>query len=435
MLPATTHAQFTCTTNNGSITITGPSVPSGSLGGAITFPSSTNGYPVTSIGYSAFAGYRFSPQDSPNSVSIPCSITNIGAYAFAECLNLDSVTISDGIIGDEAFEGIDELTNVTMGHGVTSIGEFAFDGDPMQSVTIPDSVTNFGDAAFYDCEGLANVTIGAGCASIPDGAFYQCFSLEKIVIPATITAIGHDAFYNAGLVTMTIPGNVTSIGDSAFYECPLTNLLIPDSVTNLGPYAFEGCGELTNIAIGAGITAIEESMFEHCSALASVTIGGGIADIGQYAFLGDVSLPGLIVPASVTNLEDYAFQACIRMTNIFFLGNAPTVGTSVFDFDNNTTVYYLPGATGWSNTFAGRPAVLWNPLIQTGDGNFGMRSNQFGFNITGTANIPIVVDATAHLASPVWTKLQAFTLTNGSCYFNDPQWTNFPSRYYRISLP
>jgi hypothetical protein len=108
----------------------------------------------------------------------------------------------------------------------------------------------------------------------------------------------------------------------------------------------------------------------------------------------------------------------------------------VFQGDN-MTVYYLPGTTGWIafSTDTGLTPVLWNPLIQTGDGSFGVRSNQFGFNITGTTNIPIVVEACTNLANPVWTPLQTVTLTNGSFYFSDPQWTNYPSRYFRISSP
>jgi hypothetical protein len=109
----------------------------------------------------------------------------------------------------------------------------------------------------------------------------------------------------------------------------------------------------------------------------------------------------------------------------------------VFFGDNYyTTVYYLPGTTGWA-TFDDDsglgPAVLWNPQAQTGDGCFGVQTNQFGFNITGTTNIPIVIEACADLASSVWVPLQSCTLTNGSLYFCDPQWTNYPCRFYRIS--
>jgi hypothetical protein len=95
----------------------------------------------------------------------------------------------------------------------------------------------------------------------------------------------------------------------------------------------------------------------------------------------------------------------------------------------------LPGVTGWSNTFAGLPAVLWNPFIQTGDGSFGVRTNYFGFDITGTANIPIVVEACVNLTNPVWTALQSLTLTNGLFYFREPAQTGMTGRYYRISSP
>jgi hypothetical protein len=95
----------------------------------------------------------------------------------------------------------------------------------------------------------------------------------------------------------------------------------------------------------------------------------------------------------------------------------------------------LPGTAGWSNTCDGVRAVLWNPLIQASGENFGVQSNRFGFNITGTTNIHIVVEACTNLASPVWTRLETLTLTNGLFYFSDPQWTDYPGRYYRISSP
>jgi len=107
----------------------------------------------------------------------------------------------------------------------------------------------------------------------------------------------------------------------------------------------------------------------------------------------------------------------------------------VFDGDDNATDYYLPRTTGWGTTFGGRPTVLWNPSIQTTNASFGVRTNQFGFTITGTANIPIVVEASTDLASASWTSLQTCTLTNGLIYFSDPQWTNHPARFYRLRSP
>jgi hypothetical protein len=73
--------------------------------------------------------------------------------------------------------------------------------------------------------------------------------------------------------------------------------------------------------------------------------------------------------------------------------------------------------------------VLWNPVIQTAGIN-STNNNQFGFNITGTNNFTVVIEACTNLASPVWTPIQTVTLTNGSFYFSDAGWTKYPDRYY-----
>ena len=95
----------------------------------------------------------------------------------------------------------------------------------------------------------------------------------------------------------------------------------------------------------------------------------------------------------------------------------------------------MPGTTGWSNPFDGLPAVLWNPLIQASGASFGISNSQFGFNITGTANIPIVVEACTNLVNPVWSLRQSLTLTNGLFYFSEPVQNSRTGRFYRISSP
>jgi hypothetical protein len=120
---------------------------------------------------------------------------------------------------------------------------------------------------------------------------------------------------------------------------------------------------------------------------------------------------------------------------VYFQGDAPSVGSDVFYDDNNGTVYYLPGTTGWGATFGGRPVKLWNPQVQTSGASFGVRTNQFGFTITGTSNILVVVEASTNLANPTWSALATNTLTSGSSYFSDPQWTNYPGRFYRLRWP
>ncbi len=122
---------------------------------------------------------------------------------------------------------------------------------------------------------------------------------------------------------------------------------------------------------------------------------------------------------------------------MYFGGNAPAADSTTFFRDTNVTAYYLPGTTGWSAFAAetGAKTVLWNPQPQTSDGSFGVKNNRFGFNIAGTSNLVVVVEACTDLANPAWQPVQTCILTNGLAYFSDPQWTNYARRFYRICSP
>ncbi|HTQ51913.1 MAG TPA: leucine-rich repeat protein [Candidatus Acidoferrales bacterium] len=439
---------FLTTTTNGTITITGFF---GNLASALTIPGTLNGLPVTGIGPRAF---YFCP--GLTNVTIPASISSIGDYAFNSCGSLGSVVLGTGVtnIGNFAFTFDSSLTGLTLPAGVTSIGSNAFAYCAgLTSLTIPDSVTSLGNFAFYSCGSLTNVVLGNGVTNIGDFAFAFCTNLTGIAIPQNVVSLGNSAFcscsnladvtigcenigdfafgYCGNLYNVAIGSSVTNIGNFAFAWCnSLTGITIPGQITGIGINAFYSCSNLANLTIGGG--NIGDYAFSACGSLGNVMIGDGVQSIGVGAFAGCSSLPGVTLPGSVASIGGYAFGADTDLTRIYFAGSAPIADSTVFPGVPGT-VYYVPGATGWTSVFAGLPVVLWNPMMQTGDGNFGVRSNQFGFTITGTANIPIVVETCTNLANPAWTPLLTGTLTNGSLYFSDPAWTNYPERVYRIS--
>jgi hypothetical protein len=64
-----------------------------------------------------------------------------------------------------------------------------------------------------------------------------------------------------------------------------------------------------------------------------------------------------------------------------------------------------------------------------------VQSNQFGFNITNTANLTVVVEVCTNLASAVWVPLQTVTLTNGLYYFSEPVQVDSAGRFFGLGLP
>ena len=162
-----------------------------------------------------------------------------------------------------------------------------------------------------------------------------------------------------------------------------------------------------------------------------------VTSIGADAFQNIASLTSVTMPGSITNLGAGAFSDCTSLTSVYFQGNAPTADSTVFSGDN-VTVYYMAGTAGWSvfSANTGVPTAAWwlpNPVILTcANTSFGVQNNALGFTISWATNISVVVEACTNLACPVWIPLQTNTLTNGSCYFSDPHWTNYPSRYYLV---
>ena len=92
-------------------------------------------------------------------------------------------------------------------------------------------------------------------------------------------------------------------------------------------------------------------------------------------------------------------------------------------------------ATGGTNSISASGAgMAARPAAQDDEG-FGVVSNRFGFNINWASGMVVVVDACSDLANPAWSSLQTNFLTNGTAYFGDPEWTNFPGRFYRLRSP
>jgi hypothetical protein len=410
---------FTYTLNTDGITLTITGYTGSNV--VVTIPSTISFLPVSSIGELAFF------ETSVTSVTIPDSVTSIGEFAFNSCSALTNITIPNTVtsIGYATFVGCGSLTSITIPNSVISLGDVAFANcTSLTSVTIGNSVTNIGEEEFLSCNSLTNVTIGNSVTSIGDITFAGCIKLTSIIIPNSVTSIG------------VVP-SIGGIEGGSFEDTGLTSITIPNSVTSIGgEQVFSGCTSLTNATIGNGVTNIGEGTFSDCSSLNSITIGNSVANIGGGTFAHCSSLTNVTIPASVTSIGSYAFEYCTSLTRVYFQGNSPTpTNDSTVFYAEIATVYYLPGTIGWGSTFGGLPTALWLPQVQTSDGSFGVQTNGFGFNINWASGQTVVVEASTNLSNPNWTPLATNILTGGPSYFSDPQWTNYPARFYRLNSP
>jgi hypothetical protein len=418
--------------------------------------------------------------------TIPSTVTSVGPYAFQGCGNLNDIAIPVGVtaIEEGAFSCCTSLTSVVIPQSVARILNRVHYGPAS-------SMERWETGAFAGCTSLTNVSFGASVLDIGPYSFAGCSSLSSVVIPVHATSIEEGVFAGCtSLTSIVIPDSVETIvnrfhsagfgwnywGAGAFAGCTgLTNVSIGVGVIDIGPYAFGGCTNLVNLTIGKRVTAIREGAFGGCSGLRDVMLPTALRRIEAAAFsdctgLTSLNIPdfvvgiagaydpdpqgsGRLIPGalahctgltnvtignSVTSIGDAALEGCISLTGVYFQGNAPGFGSrwaGPFNDSTNVTVYYLPGTSGWDTNYAGRPTASWvlpYPVILNSSPRFGLSTNGFGFTVSWATTVPFVVEATTSLVNPAWTPLATNTLVNGTSYFSDAEWTNHPSRFYRV---
>lgn len=232
-----------------------------------------------------------------SSVRIKSGVTSIGEFAFDGCNRITSVSIADTvtIIRKQAFTKCTSLGEITIPGSVTSIGEFAFYGcTTLARISFGDGLGTIGDNAFFDCTALTSITIPDSVTQIGENAFYNCAALADVVIGEGIQKIGSQAFRNCtalSIVTFVDKGTdnerTCSISNGAFMDCKnISSLILGNGIKNIGDSAFYGCNQLTNVYIPNSVTHIGKMAFGYCNRLRVITIGLEIAKIGDRAFYG-----------------------------------------------------------------------------------------------------------------------------------------------------
>lgn len=137
-----------------------------------------------------------------------------------------------------------KVPNSYNGMDVTAVSRSVFKNSEIESVEIPEGITEIQDYAFASCFNLKSVKLPSTLKKIGPDAFFHCTALEAIDIPASVKTIDSFAFSASGLKSVTLPESksLTSISEKAFYQCQnLTEVHLPATITDIKKDAFGDC--------------------------------------------------------------------------------------------------------------------------------------------------------------------------------------------------
>lgn len=244
-------------------------------------------------------------------------ISNLDKGVYQNCGNLESVTISgNGEIPDRLFSECNKLKNVTIGEGVTAVGDSAFFKTAVEKIILPSTVIVVRSDAFRECRQLREVILNDGLKTIAESAFKQTENLSEISIPDSVKHIGSGCFACSGIKSVKLPENsaFTSILWETFFGCKnLETVKLPDSVNVIDDYAFSECTSLRSINLDK-VQVIDSSAFAK-TALEYITLSArkiGSGAFAQCENLKKADLSGI----GTKKLDSRLFFECMNLNKI-----------------------------------------------------------------------------------------------------------------------
>lgn len=325
-------------------------------------------------------------------VCVEDDVTSVGPYAFEDCTALTFARIGKGAatFSTHAFYNCSSLKEFLCNVRSFSTGSLTADSNVFVnagasagfSVVFEDDATRIPGYLFYNCKNLTNLTLGKGISSINSFAFAGCTGMKTLYIKSTKIdstdpKIFTDAGKESGGFTVELAANVTkvpdnlfystdgnpyvtsvfadagskleSIGSSAFFDCNrLESAYFANCtmLTYIHNAAFKGCTRLVSADFSncVKLQKINSEAFANCMNLADFTISNdkAITNIGDKAFYNTLAIRTMTIPESVREIGADAFGLWVPQQIIYVLGKM-----SVGDFSSapsswpgNATVIY-----------------------------------------------------------------------------------------------
>lgn len=337
---------------------------------------------TVNIGYYTFYNYN----SKLRKLSIGKSVDWIGG--FRDCSLLEEVELSEGnmYIQEEAFNGCEKLSNLSLPSTIKTIGSVAFSGCGFNQFTIPEGVEEIGYGAFSGCKNLTSINIPNNVNRLEIDLFSGC-GFSSFDVPSHVTSIGMGTFRGCSkLETVTASDNLISIGRDAFMDVPWydnqndglfylgsvacgyhgemsgsTTIQLRDNTRGIAACAFAGQTNLTKITFPVSLENIGDAAFQNCTGLTSIVIPEKLENMGCEAFSGCTNLKR--IDFHVTPTTCYNFICCKNLKAIYAYMEQPKEIYDMFGNDDdeeasqdyvfNNATLYVPSEyiSAYENTY------------------------------------------------------------------------------------
>ena len=258
-------------------------------------------------------------------------------FVIPETFKVNGADVAIVAIGSGAFhdDAGSLAAQVVFSEGLVTIGNNAFEGNDLEDISIPNSVTHIGERAFYNND-ISSLTLSENLGKVEDYAFANN-EIEDISIPTSVTEIGICAFASNALTYLYIPATVQTIEELAFVHNSISALDIED-FTIIGPGAFNN-----NLITEVNYLSSDGYFYFRTGdgtedATTIVSYGGPERDFDQFpdnvSIIGDkafnmIPIESLSIPAGIESIRESSFDHC-SLTDIYFEEGIDSIGKEAF---------------------------------------------------------------------------------------------------------
>jgi|GEM_PF-5731700 len=336
----------------------------------LVVPATIDGKTVAGIGENAFnfkaclnsvtlpdsvwfiGDFAFAANNYLTAVNLPDSLTTMGVGLFSDAIALEAITVSatsenfisvDGIIYNKdksvlyfCPSQLNVGTDFVVPASVKRIGPYALANQTaIESITLPDGCTSFGEGAFYKCTSLLAIDLPRGVRELAPSLFENCSSLGAIKVPLGVTVIPEKCFFRCGaLLSVALPRTITKFEDAAFYFCSnLPSLPVPEGLTSIGTGAFTYDYILRVLVVKdspSEAAAIAHGLVLDGPTAPYYTYADAFVDLDRYA--GDISGDDIVDIDDILAVRGHMF-GITELTGDNLEAAQDLVGSTVIDID------------------------------------------------------------------------------------------------------